>query len=86
MAEPSEAYGEKYISFYGTAVSSEGIYKARVDARGKGKDLYYLIARLKEGSVPKRRYRHVYGHVESIEDNFLEYFTYGEWSDCEVES
>jgi hypothetical protein len=78
--------GEKHISLYGTAMTSEGTYKARVDARGKGKELYDLIKTLKEGYVPKRRHRHVYGRVDRINDNFFEYFTYGEWTDCEVES
>lgn len=78
--------GEKHISLYGTAETSEGIYKARVDAHGTGKDLYYLIKTLKDGYVPKRRYRHVHGRVDRIEDNFFEYFTYGEWTDYEVES
>lgn len=84
--EPLTGLGEKYISLYGTAESSDGIYKARVDAHGTGKDLYYLIKTLKEDYVPKRRYKHVHGRVDRIEDNFFEYFTRGEWTDYEVES
>lgn len=84
--EDVSAVGQKHISLYGTAATSEGIYKARVDAHGSGRDLYYLVMRLKEGYVPRRRHRHVYGRVDRIEDNFFEYFTYGEWTDSEVES
>jgi len=65
------AVGEKHISLYGTAATFEGIYKARVDAHGSGRDLYYLIMRLKEGYVPRRSHRHVYGSVDRIEDNFF---------------
>lgn len=86
MAEPSEAFGTKHISYYGTARSSEGIYKARVDAYGKGKDLYYLIRTLKGGHVPRRRYRHIRGRVDRIENNFFDCFTEGEWTDDEIES
>jgi hypothetical protein len=86
IAEVPALYGEKHISFYGTAETPEGIYKARVDAHGNGRDLYDLIRTLKDGYVPKRRYRHVHGRVDRIEDSFFEYFTRGEWTDCDVES
>jgi hypothetical protein len=80
------AVGERHISLYGTAETSEGTYRARVDAHGKGKDLFYLIKTLKGGYVPRRRYAHVHGRADVIEDNFFEYFTRGEWTDAEVES
>lgn len=89
-----ERMRQKHISFYGTAVTHEdssvgtygGMYKARVDAYGKGKDLCNLVTRLREGYVPRQRHRHVFGSVENIEENFQDYFTFGEWSDSEVES
>jgi hypothetical protein len=84
--EAPSGVGEKHICLYGTADTSEGMYRARVDAHGKGKDLYYLIKTLKEGYVPRRRYAHVHGRADMIEDNFFEYFTRGEWTDAEVES